>query len=79
MCCASPPRIGLPRARIRPALMPMPARKDTYLTMAEVVALMESKLSSHSISTHELNCLEGVRTPAIIGVGKEILNKDTAS
>ena len=41
--------------RIRPALTPMPARCDTYRTMALVVALILSKLSSHSMSTHELN------------------------
>ena len=65
-------------ARMRPALMPIPARCETYLTMALEVALIESKLSPHSMSTHELNWREGVRTPAIIGVGKEILNVETA-
>ena len=78
MCCASPLRIGLPMARMRPALMPMPARCETYLTMALAVALMESKLSPHSMSTHELNWREGVRTPDMMGVGKEILKVETA-
>ena len=34
------------------------------------VALIESKLSPVSISTQDENCLCGVRTPAITGVGK---------
>ena len=79
VCWASPPRISLPKARMRPALMPIPARCDTYLTMALVVALMESRLSPHSISTQEENWRVGVRTPDIIGVGREILNRLTAS
>ena len=33
---------------------------------------MESRESPDSISTHDENCLVGVRTPAIIGVGSEI-------
>ena len=52
---ASPPRIGEPNARILPALIPIPARCDTYLTIDDAVALMLSKLSSLSINTHELN------------------------
>ena len=52
---ASPPRIGLPSARNRPALTPIPARWLTYLIMAEDVALIESKESPHSMSTQELN------------------------
>jgi hypothetical protein len=40
---------------MRPALMPIPARWETYFTMALEVALMESRLSPHSISTQELN------------------------
>ena len=64
---------------MRPPLMPMPARCDTYLTMALVVALTLSRSSSHSISTQELNWRIGVRTPAMMGVGSEILKRDTAS
>ncbi|MNP34037.1 hypothetical protein D3C76_1273060 [compost metagenome] len=64
---------------MRPALMPIPARWETYLTMALEVALMESRLSPHSISTQELNWRVGVRTPDMIGVGREILNVETAS
>ena len=64
---------------MRPALMPMPARCDTYFTIALVVALMLSRLSSHSISTQLENWRVGVRTPLIIGVGNEILKVDTAS
>jgi hypothetical protein len=47
--------------------------------MDEVVALMLSRLSSHSINTQLENWRVGVRTPLIIGVGKEILNWETAS
>ena len=79
MWYASPLRMWLPSARIRPALIPMPARCDTYLTIADDVALIESRLSPHSINTHELNWRVGVRTPAIIGVGNDILNNETAS
>ena len=64
---------------MRPALMPMPARWETYFTMDEVVALMLSRLSSHSINTQLENWRVGVRTPLIIGVGSEILNCETAS
>ena len=64
---------------MRPALMPMPARCDTYFTIAEAVALMLSKLSSHSINTQDENWRDGVRTPDIIGVGNEILNSEIAS
>ena len=64
---------------MRPALMPMPARWETYFTIALVVALIESRLSSHSMSTHELNWRVGVRTPLMMGVGSETLKVDTAS
>ena len=47
--------------------------------MAPEAALMESKSSSDSIKTQEENCLVGVLTPAIIGVGNEILKVDAAS
>ena len=47
--------------------------------MAEEVALIESNESPHSINTHELNWRVGVRTPAIMGVGSDNLNKETAS
>jgi hypothetical protein len=36
---------------MRPALMPIPARWETYFTIALDVALMESRLSPHSIRT----------------------------
>ena len=76
---ASPPLIGLPRARIFPALMPIPALCETYLTIAPDAALIESKSSSVSIKTHEENWRVGVLTPAIIGVGREILKFEAAS
>lgn len=75
----SPPWIGLPSALIRPALSPISARCETYFTIALAVALMESRLSPHSINTQKLNCRVGVRTPAMIGVGREILKVDTDS
>ena len=59
--------------------MPMPARWETYFTIALVVALMESRLSSHSINTQLENWRVGVRTPLIIGVGNDTLNVETAS
>ena len=40
---------------------------------------MESRLSPHSINTQELNWRVGVRTPDIIGVGNDNLNKEQAS
>ena len=64
---------------MRPALIPIPARWETYFTIALVVALIESRLSSHSISTQLENWRVGVRTPLMMGVGSEILNRETAS
>jgi hypothetical protein len=43
-----------------------------YLTIEVDVALIESSESLVSSTTHEENCLVGVRTPAIIGVGNDI-------
>jgi hypothetical protein len=59
VCVASPPLIGLPKARIFPALIPIPARCDTYLTIAPDAALIESKSSSVSINTQDENCRVG--------------------
>ena len=46
VCVASPPLIGLPRARIFPALIPIPARGETYLTIATDAALIKSRSAS---------------------------------
>ena len=56
----------------------MPARCDTYLTIALEAALIESNESSHSINTQEENWRVGVRTPAIIGVGSDNLKVEIA-
>ena len=52
---------------------------DDDLDSISAAALMESKSSSDSIKTQEENCRVGVLTPAIIGVGNEILKVDAAS
>ena len=72
MWYASPFLIGEPRARIRPPLIPIPAFCETYFTIELAVAFILSKLSSVSINTQLENCLCGVRTPAITGVGRLI-------
>ena len=59
-------------ARIEPPPIPIPAFCETYFTIADDVALILSKSSSVSTRTQEENCLCGVRTPAITGVGKLI-------
>ena len=79
VCVAWPPLIVDPCALIPPAPIPIPALLDTYFTIAPAVALMLSKLSPDSISTHELNCQIAVLTPAITGVGKDISNLLTLS
>ena len=75
----SPFLILLFDALIAPGFKPIPAFFDIYSMIAEVDALIESKVSSHSIKTQEENCLVLVLTPLIIGVGNEILNNDAAS
>ena len=57
----------------------MPAFCETYLTIELEVALIESSESSVSIKTQDENCLCGVLTPAITGVGNEISKLLTAS
>jgi hypothetical protein len=71
--------MGDPSALILPAPIPIPAFWDTYLTILLVVALILSKLSAVSMSTQDENCLCGVLTPAITGVGKLISKVDIAS
>ena len=79
MCATSPPRMREFIALILPAFIPMPARCDTYLPIAISDAKILSSVSSESTRTHDANCLIGVRTPAITGVGILILNNDIAS
>ena len=47
--------------------------------MAMSLEKMLSSVSSMSTNTQEANCLNGVLTPAIMGVGILILNNDVAS
>ena len=64
---------------MRPALIPIPAFCETYLTILDDVALIESSESSVSISTQLENCLWLVLTPAITGVGSDIWCVEIAS
>ena len=58
-------------------------KRDTVRAVSPLIApedaLIESRSSAVSIKTQEENCLVGVRTPAIIGVGNEILKEEVAS
>ena len=76
---ALPLSIDDPSARIEPAPIPIPAFCEIYLMIAPEVAVILSKESAHSNNTHDEYCLDGVRTPAIIGVGKLILNFERLS
>ena len=79
VCWTSPPLIFALIPLIRPALIPIPALLATYNPIAMSLENIEGNVSSESINTHEANCLIGVLTPAITGVGILILNVDTAS
>ena len=79
MCATSPPLILELMALILPALIPIPALCAVYLPMAMSLEKMLSSVSSMSTNTQEANCLNGVLTPAIMGVGILILNNDVAS
>ena len=61
-----------PTALSLPALIPKPAFFEMYLTIDVDVALIESNESLVSSTTHDENCRVGVRTHAMIAVGKDI-------
>ena len=79
MCCTSPPLILELIPRIRPALIPIPALLATYKPIAISLEKIEGSVSSLSTRTQEANCLTGVLTPAITGVGILILCNEIAS
>ena len=72
MCTTEPSPTLAPSALIEPAPIPIPAFLLMYFTTLVAVALIESRLSPDSMRTQLENCLTGVRTPAIIGVGSEM-------
>ena len=79
VCWTSPPLILEFIPLIRPALIPIPALLATYKPIAISLEKILGKVSSLSTRTQEANCLIGVLTPAITGVGMFILNCDIAS
>ena len=79
MCATSPPLIFELTPLILPALIPIPALCAVYLPIDISDAKMLSRVSSLSTRTHEANCLTGVRTPAMTGVGILILKSEVAS
>ena len=64
---------------MRPALIPIPARCATYFPIAWSLEKILGNESSESTRTQDANCLSGVLTPAMIGVGMLILKPDMAS